>query len=230
MKNLRAPLNNSSRLIIHVDMDCYFASVPLLKRPDLQNRPVVISHSSAAGYSDVSACNYPARALGISNGMSMLRAKSLCPDLCVLPYDFDGYERVSQAIFRLFYSLPMLIRVQPVSVDEAYLEFPSNLNGLAVAKYIREQIFEVTGGCPSSAGVSYNILLARLATKKAKPNGQYEIKEGDVMKLLEHMKLSDMPTVGWSTAAVLREHHMSTCSDVWRSSVTALQVYCCVSQ
>ena len=106
--------------------------------------------------------------------MFMKAAKELCPELIVLPYNFPLYEQLSEKLYSVLYSSQALM-VEPVSVDEAYLEFPAGVDGLDIATKLCAQIFEATGGCHASAGVGSNKLLARLATKRAKPNGQYSL-------------------------------------------------------
>lgn len=153
------PSTESRRLVIHVDMDCFFVSVLLRSQPHLADRPVAVAH----GYSDgceISSCNYPARARGIKNGMFMRSAKGLCPELMILPYDFKQYEEVSERIYSIFYSTAGTVIVQPVSVDEAYLEFVDNGKGMEIAMAIRERVYNETR-CPCSAGIGPNMLLAK---------------------------------------------------------------------
>lgn len=161
------------RIVLHVDMDCFFVSVLLRDLPHLKLLPVVVAHgSSSAGYSEVSSCNYVARSFGVKNGSLMKKAKEVCPQLVVLPYDFAQYEIVSEQMYRVFYSLPQVVTIQPVSIDEAYLEFSTNAKytsenttsfseiqdtssrGMKIARYIRRRLFVETKGCPSSVGVS----------------------------------------------------------------------------
>lgn len=175
---LRSPSSlqdsRGDRVVVHVDMDCFFVSALTRHRPDLARVPVAVAHSASAGSSEISSCNYPARRRGLSSGMFMSKARTLCPELVVLPYDFDLYTELSEKLYSVLYSSSALI-VEPVSVDEAYLEFASGTDGMAVATQLRAQIFDVTQGCTASAGVGSNMLLARLATKKAKPNGQFQL-------------------------------------------------------
>lgn len=149
------------RVVLHVDMDAFFVSALLRSKPHLQRMPVAVAHGSSDGC-EVSSCNYPARARGVTNGMFMGAARSLCPELVVLGYDFALYEELSIAVYEVFYGTSEALVVQPVSVDEAYLELPATADGMAVARRIRERVFEQTR-CPCSAGVGPNMLLAKYA-------------------------------------------------------------------
>ncbi|KAJ8524569.1 hypothetical protein ON010_g16548 [Phytophthora cinnamomi] len=167
----RAPASSSDRVILHVDMDCFFVAVAVRGRPELQKVPVAVAHSGNAGSSEISSCSYLARAKGVGAGMFMQTAKELCPELVVLPYQFDAIQRVSFQIYDIFLR--------------------------------SHSIFQQTG-CPASVGISFNVLLAKLCSKKAKPDGMYQI--GDRSQAEEFMlslKVSDLPGVGYKTGAKL---------------------------
>ena len=197
-------------------------SALLRTRPHLIHRPVAVAHGMSGGC-EISSCNYPARARGLKNGMFMRSAKEKCPDLVVLKYDFELYEEISEQIYNIFYGVPEAVIVQPVSVDEAYLEFPPTVDGMAVAGVIRERVFSETR-CPCSAGIGPNMLLAKLATKKAKPNGQFEIHSGNLKSSIGDMKLEDLPGVGWKIARLLAEHGLHTVDDINPYTKQELQV------
>lgn len=246
--NQRIPLSRE-RLVIHLDMDCFFVSVLIRDKPALQQQAVVVAHSAANGYSDVSSCNYVARSYGIKNGMLMKHAyaklKSFAeehglaalPQLTVLQYDFKAYEAVSTQIYTILYQFPGVLCIQPVSVDEVYLELDkesaeylsfqtTNANqsyGIYVAETLRRRIIEATH-CPCSAGVGPNMLLARLATQQAKPNNQFEIVKDSAAVYLIPLPVRTIPQVGWATAEKLKEHHIETCGDVQKSTKAMLQV------
>jgi DNA repair protein REV1 len=141
--------STSSSSIIHVDMDCFFVSVLIRTRPELWKKPVAVAHSSSAGSSEVSSCNYPARAFGLKAGMFMKQARALCPELLVLRYDFEQYEIVSKQLYKICLAFSPV--VQPVSVDELYLECPPGRDVGAATMFLREEIFRQTG-CSASAG------------------------------------------------------------------------------
>ena len=160
------------RVILHVDMDCFFASVAALGRPELAGLPVAVSWSSAGG-GELSSCNYLARATGCRAGMRIARAKEMCPNLIVMPYEFERYSAVAIDVYRTLHELSP--HVMGVSVDEAYVDV-TGLDGdpVQIAADIRERIVTKTG-CAASVGVGPNRLIARLATKKAKPDGSYHV-------------------------------------------------------
>ena len=155
--------------------------------------------------------------------MFMRSAKEKCPDLIVLKYDFDLYERLSEQIYNIFYSIPEAVIVQPVSVDDAYLEFPPSVDANSIASTIREQVFGETQ-CPCSAGIGPNMLLAKLATKKAKPNGQYQINSGNISSAIGNMKLDDLPGIGWKISKLLADHGLFNVNDVFSFTKEELQV------
>jgi DNA repair protein REV1 len=104
---------------MHIDMDCFFAAVAALGRPELDNLPVAVSWSSA-GAGEVSSCNYAARAAGCGAGMRIARAKEMCPDLVVMPYEFERYSAIALDVYRIFHDVTP--HVMGVSVDEAYID------------------------------------------------------------------------------------------------------------
>ncbi|KAI9918722.1 hypothetical protein PsorP6_011896 [Peronosclerospora sorghi] len=197
----RAPRTSTERVILHVDMDCFFVSVAVRGRRDLEDKSVAVAHSSQAGTSEISSCNYLARSKGVRAGMYMQRAKELCPELIVLPYDFQAIERVSLQIYTIFFSHTPY--VQAVSCDEAFLEFGRGTDGLEQAKVIRQEILKQTG-CPASVGVSFNLLLAKLSSNKAKPNGMYQLQDVEqAQNFILSLQLEDLPGVGHKTLAKL---------------------------
>lgn len=193
-----------SRVILHVDMDCFFVAVAVRERPELQRVPVAVAHSgNSGGTSEISSCNYLARAKGVRAGMFMQAAKELCPGLVVLPYKFEEIEQVSLQICTIFFSHTPY--VQAMSCDEALLEFGSDTDGVEKAKLIREQIF-AQSRCPASVGVSYNILLAKLASKQAKPDGMFRIDSPERAEpFLLSLAIRDLPGVGRRMSAKLEE-------------------------
>src|SRR5690606_39156318 len=158
------------RKIIHVDMDAFFASVEQRDNPELRGKPVAVGGSSGRGV--VAAASYEARKFGVRSAMPSATAKRLCPGLIFCRSRFDTYREVSgqiRAIFRRFTPL-----VEPLSLDEAYLDVTEDLRGIGsatrIAELIRQQIREETR-LTASAGVSYNKFLAKLASDQNKPDG-----------------------------------------------------------
>jgi DNA repair protein REV1 len=207
--------NDRIRLILHIDLDCFFVNVLLRNEQHLHNQPVAVAHSNKAGSSEISSCNYPARSYGLKNGMFMFDAMKLCPKLIVKPYDFKAYEEVGLKFYEILFTSGALI-TEAVSVDEAYLEYGCNINGLEKAENIRQRIYEETGGCTASVGIGNNKLLARLATKKAKPNGTYQIQENEeeIKEFLSNLPVEELPGIGWKNTQKLKEKGLLVCGDI----------------
>ena len=208
-------LQNQDPYILHVDMDCFFASVSLIDRPDLHERPVVIAHTSnpnAQSSSEVSSCNYPARSFGIKNGMRLGKAFELCKDLVVLPYDFEKYNQVARAFYTVLSEFAF--ELKPVSCDEAYLKvYCDNANEFCIG--LKQEIFTKCQ-CNASIGASVNLLLARLATRFAKPDGVFVIPNADSVDFAQ-INVDALPGVGWSTRDNLEAiFKVKTCADLQR--------------
>jgi nucleotidyltransferase/DNA polymerase involved in DNA repair len=162
------------RKIIHVDMDAFYASVEQRDNPDFRGKPVAVGGSRERGV--VAAASYEARKFGVRSAMPSITAKRQCPDLIFVKPRFEVYKAVSQQIREIFAEHTPII--EPLSLDEAYLDVTENLQGIPLARdvalAIRAKIKEVTG-LNASAGISYNKFLAKLASDHRKPNGQYVI-------------------------------------------------------
>jgi len=167
-----------ARKIIHVDMDAFFASVEQRDNPDLRGKPVAVGGSSGRGV--VAAASYEARQFGVRSAMPSATARRLCPDLIFCPSRFDVYREVSDQIRTIFRRFTE--QIEPLSLDEAYLDVTRNIPGIAsattIAREIRRQIQEATQ-LTASAGVSYNKFLAKLASDQNKPDGLCVIKPGE---------------------------------------------------
>jgi DNA polymerase IV len=166
------------RKIIHVDMDAFFASVEQRDDPSLRGRPVAVGGSSERGV--VAAASYEARAFGVRSAMPSVRAARLCPELVFCRPRFDVYKAVSQQIRAIF--LDYTPHVEPLSLDEAYLDVTADIRGIGsasrIAELIRQRIHAATA-LTASAGVSYNKFLAKLASDENKPNGLCVIRPGE---------------------------------------------------
>ncbi|MEO6153759.1 MAG: DNA polymerase IV, partial [Croceibacterium sp.] len=166
------------RKIIHVDMDAFFASVEQRDNPDLQGKPVAVGGSSGRGV--VAAASYEARRFGVRSAMPSVTAKRLCPDLIFCKARFDTYIEVSRQIRAIFREHTP--HVEPLSLDEAYLDVTDDLLGIGsatrIAQLIRARIKAETG-LTASAGVSYNKFLAKLASDQNKPDGLCVIRPGE---------------------------------------------------
>ena len=225
----RAP--GSRRYILHVDFDSFFAAVSLKKFPQYVDKPAVVAHGGGSG-SEIASCNYPARNFGVKNGMWMKVAQQLCSDLKVLPYDFKAYEDASRSFYDAIIDTGGI--VQSVSVDEALVDI-SNIciaagghEGKGVqegsiwreqakadelAQSLRDQIKELTG-CAVSVGIGGNILLAKVALRKAKPAGQYQIKPENVLDFIGGLAVQDLPGVAYSIGGKLEEIGVKHVKDV----------------
>lgn len=201
------------RKIIHIDMDAFYASVELRERPELQHLPVVISshHPRAV----IAAASYPARQFGLRSAMSMSQAKKLCPQVVVIEPNFEKYREVSAQIHQIFQHYTALI--EPLSLDEAYLDVTENLQNIPsateVAERIRADIFKVTG-LTASAGVAPNKFLAKIASDWHKPNGICIIKPTQVQNFIHDLPLKKIPGVGKVTQEKLKSLHLETLGDL----------------
>lgn len=160
------------RKIIHIDMDAFYASVEQRDYPELKGKPVVVG-GDPKGRGVVAACSYEARKFGIHSAMPSARAYKLCPQAVFLRPRFNVYRAVSAEISKVFYEYTDL--VEPLSLDEAFLDVTHNKKRMPsatlIAKEILKKVFEKTGGLTASAGVSYNKFLAKVASDYNKPNG-----------------------------------------------------------
>lgn len=216
-KGLEEPQNEESGMpqwIMHIDMDCFFVSVSARSRPELEGKPVGVSHSAGlqgkeGSSSDLASVNYEARACGLSNGMYTRRALELCPNLTILPYDFEAYQTVAYELYRILAKHANFL--QAVSCDEAFIGVSAEEEEVdLLAQRIREEIFEKCS-CHASVGIGHNILLARLATKKAKPRGQYRVHHESISEFMAEQKLADLPGIGPSIATKLCDEGWTLC-------------------
>ncbi|WP_455597588.1 DNA polymerase IV [Acinetobacter pecorum] len=201
------------RKIIHIDMDAFYASVELRERPELKDLPVVIaSHHPRAV---VAAASYPARVYGLRSAMSMGQARKLCPQVIVIEPDFAKYRQVSAQIHHIFQQYTSLI--EPLSLDEAFLDVTENLKQIPsateVAMRIREDIFQATG-LTASAGVAPNKFLAKIASDWHKPNGICVIKPSQVQGFIQNLPLKKIPGVGKVTQEKLSSLNLNTLGDL----------------
>ncbi|KAI5480507.1 DNA repair protein REV1 [Pseudohyphozyma bogoriensis] len=205
---------SDGRTIFHVDFDCFFVSAGLIKRPDLRGKAVAVCHGGksegAASTSEIASCSYEARAKGVKAGISLGRARELCPEIETLPFDFELYKSIAKTFYTILLSHADYL--QAISIDEVLMEIatpPPSPSGsvdpsLNLANEIRAEIFKATG-CPASIGISHNILLARLASKRAKPDGASHLLATDVEAHLAPLPVKDLPGIGWSLEDKLEE-------------------------
>lgn len=194
-------------------MDAFFASVELLERPELRHLPVVVSshHPRAV----ICAASYPAREFGLRSAMPMSQARKLCPQVIVIEPDFEKYRTVSAQIHQIFQRYTALI--EPLSLDEAYLDVTDNLQNISsateVAMRIRAEIFQATG-LTASAGVAPNKFLAKVASDWNKPNGICIIKPSKVKAFIHDLPLKKIPGVGKVTQEKLKSMQLETLGDL----------------
>lgn len=187
------------RKIIHVDMDAFYASVEQLDNPELQGKALAVGGSSQRGV--VAAASYEARKFGVKSAMSSVIAKRNCPHLIFVKPRFDRYKELSNRIRNIFFEFTDL--VEPLSLDEAYLDVTENKKGnpsaSLIAREIRQKIFEKTG-LTASAGISVNKFIAKVASDYNKPNGQKTVNPEEVENFLEQLEIRKFYGVGKVTA------------------------------
>lgn len=212
------------RKIIHVDMDAFYASVAALDNPELRGKPVAVGGGGSRGV--VSAASYEARKFGVRSAMSGVLARKLCPELIFVPSDFERYREISQQVRTIFYEYTDL--VEPLSLDEAYLDVTENKVGMpsatVLATWIRQKIFEKTG-LNASAGISINKFLAKVASDINKPNGQKTIPPEEVLSFLEELDIRKFYGIGKKTAEKMYLHGIFTGADLKKHSREALSEY-----
>ena len=210
------------RKIIHVDMDAFYASVEQRDNPQLRDRPVAVGHGARRGV--VAAASYEARAFGVRSAMPSITAMRHCADLVFVPPRFDVYRAVSRQIHGIFARYTALI--EPLSLDEAYLDVTQDLRGLqtasATAKEIRARIFEETG-LTASAGISYNKFLAKLASSQRKPNGQFVITPEMALDFIASLTVGKFHGIGPVTAARMQRLGIRTGADLRAQPLAFLQ-------
>ena len=266
----------SKRVVVHIDLDCFFVSVSIQNKPHLKGKPVAVAHakrpkgkgkqspgkepysdsaamtlqdngtlqgdsalestgSSTAPHvlpkhlqesmSDIASCSYEARKSGIRNGMWVGEALKLCPDLIIVPYEFDNYRQVSQVFYETLLQYSSVL--EAVSCDEAYIELTDYIHSTEQAKEIvkalRDEIQAKTG-CAGSAGIASNMLLARMSTRIAKPDGQFHLPAESVEDFLSPQKVHDLPGVGYSTTSKLKDMNVEICSQLRALPLAKLQV------
>lgn len=192
-----------TRKIIHVDMDAFYASVEQRDNPELRGKPVAVGGSSQRGV--VAAASYEARKFGVHSAMASVTAKRKCPDLIFVKHRFDVYKAVSQQVREIFAEYTPMI--EPLSLDEAYLDVTENLKGISsatqIAEEIRAKIWSETN-LTASAGVSYNKFLAKIASDYRKPNGVFVITPKHGPAFVESLPIKKFHGIGPATEAKMK--------------------------
>ncbi|MDN3491438.1 DNA polymerase IV [Winogradskyella bathintestinalis] len=201
------------RKIIHVDMDAFYASVAQMDNPELRGKAIAVGGGGTRGV--VSAASYEARKFGVKSAMSGRLAIKLCPDLIFVKTDFERYSEISKRIRQIFFEYTDL--VEPLSLDEAYLDVTNNKIGLPsatlLAQKIRQRIFDEVG-LTASAGISINKFIAKVASDYNKPNGQKTVNPEDVLEFLEVLDIRKFYGVGKVTAEKMYQKGIFTGKDL----------------
>jgi DNA polymerase-4 len=216
------PEAHGLRKIVHVDMDAFYASVEQRDDPSLKGKPVVVAWKGRR--SVVCAASYEARRYGVRSAIPAIHAERLCPEAIFLPPDFPRYKAVSQAVREIFQRHTEL--VEPLSLDEAYLDVTTNKLGLPtatlVAKTIRQQIREALK-LTASAGVAPNKFLAKIASDWKKPDGLFVIQPHEVHSFLLPLPVGRIPGVGKVTEARMEKVGIKTVGDIYRMDTQTLE-------
>ena len=210
------------RKIIHCDCDCFYAAVEMRDDPSLRDLPIAIG-----GKSDrrgvVATCNYKAREYGVRSAMPTGQALKLCPDLVVVPGTMAKYREAAQQIRQIFYRYTD--KVEPLSLDEAYLDVTDCTECQGSATLIAQEIREVIAreiGVTTSAGIAPNKFLAKVASDLNKPDGQYVITPPEIDAFVETLKVKRISGVGKVTNEKLRRLGIETCGDLQQWPVLQL--------
>ena len=210
------------RKILHIDMDAFYASVEQRDNPKLRGKPVAVGGSAERGV--VAAASYEARKFGVRSAMASVSAKQQCPDLIFVKPRFETYKAISRQIRDIFAEHTAII--EPLSLDEAYLDVTENLQGIPLARdvalRIREKIKAETD-LNASAGISYNKFLAKLASDHRKPNGQYVISPEMGPAFVETLPVGKFHGIGPATAAKFNAFGIWTGLDIRNQSLAFLQ-------
>jgi DNA polymerase-4 len=210
------------RKIVHIDMDAFFASVEQRDNPKLRGKPVAVGESRERGV--VAAASYEAREFGVRSAMPSVTAKRKCPNLIFVKPRFDVYKAVSLQIRTIFAAYTPI--VEPLSLDEAYLDVTENLKGVASATQIAEEIrakIRAETGLTASAGISYNKFLAKLASDYRKPDGLFVITPKMGPAFVENLPVERFHGVGPATTAKMNRLGIRTGIDLREQTLAFLQ-------
>ena len=209
------------RKIIHIDMDSFFASVEQRDHPELRGKPIAVGGDSERGV--VATASYEARKFGVHSAMAMTKAKALCKDLIVVHGNYHIYKEVSRQMHEIFHEYTDL--VEPISLDEAFLDVTENKPGIElavdIAREIKQKIHERLQ-LTASAGVSYNKLLAKIASDWRKPDGLTVIHPDRALDFIAQLKIEKIWGVGQKTAEKMHRMGIFTGLDLRNMSLSRL--------
>lgn len=216
---------NNMRKIIHIDMDCFYAAVEIRDNPKLVNKPVAVGGPTEKR-SVLCTCNYIAREYGVRSAMPVSTAYRHCPDLIILPVDMQKYKAISKNIQSIFKEYTNL--VEPLSLDEAYLDVSNSKlhrgSASLIAEEIRYRIWQAEK-LTASAGIAPNKFLAKIASAWNKPNGIFVIRPEEIKDFIETLPVEKLYGVGKVTAQKLQELELKTCKDLQTLSLSELTHY-----
>ena len=202
------------KVIVHIDLNAFFARCEEIKNPSLEGKPVAIGHDGRGGI--VSTCSYAARKFGVSSAMPMFKAKKLCPNLIILPVDYHFYSMMSKTFFNFIRRYTNL--VEAASVDECFADFTETLKKepapLLFFRKLQEDLFKETG-LKCSIGVSTTRFLAKMASDYQKPMGLTIIHKSDIPNILFPLKIESMFGVGKKTSPRLKSVGVKTIGDLY---------------
>ncbi|XP_075541045.1 rev1 DNA directed polymerase [Dermacentor variabilis] len=223
------------KVIMHIDMDCFFVSVGLRTRPHLKGKPVAVCHgktslasmscatlnsqterSDLVSCSEVASCSYEARKAGVKSRMYLGQARKLCPGLVAIPYEFESYDEVSRLLYDVVASFTL--DIEAISCDEMFADVTNVLQQASCspnefAEFLRKKINEKTL-CTASVGLGPNMLAARVANRFAKPNGHHFVDSSSLLTFFENVNVKDLPGVGYRLQAQLSEMGVETCKQL----------------
>ncbi len=220
--------HRSDRIIMHVDMDSFFAAVEQRENPELRGKPVVVGADPKGGKGRgvVSTASYEARKYGIRSGMPISKAYKLCPHCIYLPVRYELYARVSENIMKILRS--KAVKFQQVSIDEAYLDVTGRVKNyeeaIELAKEIKSEIYKKEK-LTCSIGIAPNKLVAKIASGYKKPDGLTVVKPEDVEKFLELLPLRKIPGIGPKSKEALKKLGIETIGDLAKCDVQKLIPY-----
>ena len=190
-------MEQTGRKIIHIDMDAFYASVEQRDNPDLRGKPIAVGHAEERGV--VAAASYEARRFGVRSAMSSQKARRLCPQLIFVPGRMEVYKEVSRQIHEIFHEYTDVI--EPISLDEAFLDVTENKPGISLAVDIAKEIKQRERlHLVASAGVSYNKFLAKIASDYRKPDGLCTIHPDQALDFIARLPIESFWGVGPVTA------------------------------
>ena len=210
------------RKVIHVDMDAFYASVEQMDHPELKGLPLAVGGSSKRGV--VSAASYEARKFGVRSAISGALARKLCPDLIFVPPRFERYKEISTKIRAVFFDYSDL--VEPLSLDEAYIDVTTNKKGIQSASLIAAEIrarIKAEIGLTASAGVSINKFVAKVASDYNKPDGQKTVPPEEILEFLEILDIRKFHGIGKVTARKMYDLGVFTGLDLRQKSLAFLK-------